>query len=134
MPTPQPTWGHLLSAVDDDRLSLFTPKTPLGLVFLTVPLYRLAGLGIGAKRPGSLARYGVLPPATLIAYAVACHSFDVMPRLLMINIVAGIVCAAWTAQKILPTSTPLFDTIHTILTHAGSGGNVGERLAKYTRT
>lgn len=76
--------------------SSFTPKTPIEIIFLGASFYTLAGLGIGATRPGSVARWGLLPPVTYLAYLIGRHSFDVLPRLLLTNIVAGTVCAAWT--------------------------------------
>lgn len=74
----------------------FTPKTPIEIVFLGTSFYVLAGLGIGATRPGSVARWGLLVPVTYITYLIGRHSFNVLPRLLLTNIVAGTVCAAWT--------------------------------------
>lgn len=78
------------------RPSLWTPKKPLDILFLGCSFYGLAGLGIGATRPNSVLRHGLLPPLTYIAYLIGRHSFDVMPRLLLTNVVAGTVCAAWT--------------------------------------
>lgn len=77
-------------------LSLWAPKNPLDILFLGCSFYGLAGLGIGATRPDSVLRYALLPPVTYITYLIGRHTFDVMPRLLLTNVVAGTVCAAWT--------------------------------------
>ena len=84
----------LLGAIP--RTSFWLPEKPVDVLFLGCSFYGLAGLGIGATRPDSVLRYGLLPPITYIVYLIGRHSFDVMPRLLLSNALAGTVCAAWT--------------------------------------